>query len=131
MATNAARQIAGAAQAEPVADLLRRVADELRNAARAVDDVYAAADDAEAIAESATQYRPLTQALQELDHTYQKISCLADFLNGLAQSAPVQWALDPSPAAEGVTLSALAERLRSPEGPTMTLTAADGDLELF
>ena len=131
MATNAARQIAGAAQTEPVADLLRRVADELRNAARAVDEVYSAADDAEAAAQSAAQHLPLTQALQELDHTYQKISCLADFLNGLAQSTPTQWALDPAPAADRITLSALAERLRSPDAPVMRSDLTDGDLELF
>jgi hypothetical protein len=130
MATNAARRIAGAAQAEPVGDLLRRVADELRNAARAVDDVYAA-DDAEASAQRAAQHRPLVQALQELDHTYQKISCLADFLNGLARSAPEQWALDPSAAAEAITLSALAERLRSPDAPAAKPDLAGGDLELF
>ena len=131
MSTNAARRIAGAAQAEPVGDLLRRVADELRNAARAVDDVYAAADDAEASAQSAAQHLPLVQALQELDHTYQKISCLADFLNGLARSAPEQWALDPSAAAEAITLSALAERLRSPEAPMAKPDLSGGDLELF
>jgi hypothetical protein len=131
MATNAARQIADAAQTEPVGDLLRRVADELRNAARAVDDVYAAAGDAEGVVQSAAQHLPLVQALQELDHTYQKISCLADFLNGLAQSAPEQWALDPAPAAEAITLSALAARLRSPDALALTSDPADGDLELF
>jgi hypothetical protein len=131
MAPNAARQIASAAQTEPVADLLRRVAGELRNAARAVDDVYAAADDAEAAAQSVSQHRPLTQALQELDHTYQKIACLADFLSGLAQSTPAQWALDPAPAAEGITLSALAERLRSPDARAIRPDVIDGDLELF
>jgi hypothetical protein len=131
MATNAAKKFAGISQAEPVGDLLRRVADELRNAARAVDEVYGAADEADAVAPSSL-HRPWTQALQELDHTYQKLSCLADFLNGLAQSAPAQWSLDPNPAADGITLSALAERLRSPDTPAPgSERADDGDLELF
>jgi hypothetical protein len=130
MSTNAVRRFSSAAPTEPLGDLLRRVADELRNAARAVDDIYGAADEAEAVA-SNPQHRPLTQALQELDHTYQKLFCLADFLNGLAQSAPAQWALDPNPAANGVTLSALAERLRSPEPLEKRSDDLDGEFELF
>ncbi len=130
MSGNAVRQVSTIAQAEPLADLLRRVAEELRSAARAVDDAYGAADDAEAGAPGLRQ-PPLTQALQELDHTYQKLSCLADFLNGLAQSAPAQWALDPEPAAAAVTLSALAERLRTPEASPSRPDSGDGEFELF
>ncbi len=130
MSSNAARQASTIAQAEPLADLLRRVAEELKSAARAVDDAYGAADAAETGAPSRRR-RPLTQALQELDHTYQKLSCLADFLNGLAQSAPAQWALDPEPAAAAVTLSALAQRLRSPEASPPHPDAGDGEFELF
>jgi hypothetical protein len=130
MSRNAARTIATVAQGEPLADLLRRVAEELRHAARAVDDVYVSADEADPAALGG-QLLPLTQALQELDHTYQKLSCLADFLSGLAQSAPEQWALDPNPAADGVTLSALAQRLRSPETLGPRRNDSDGEFEMF
>ena len=127
--TNAARKIEveGAA---PLADLLRRVADELRAAARTVDAVPVSGEDARAAAEPRRR-RLLTQAIQDLDHTCQKLSCLADFLNALAHSAPPHWALDPGPAASLITLAALAERLRSPDGIAAEPPEAGGDFELF
>lgn len=126
MAMEAARKASTAEAAEPLADLLRRVAAELKNAAHAVDAIPVAAGGP---ATSAPP-RPLTQALQELDHTYQKLTCLADFLNAIAQSAPPQWALDPNPAAAAITLSALAERMRSP-GALARGDETNGEFELF
>ena len=127
MPTKAARKASTPEAAEPLADLLRRVAAELQNAAHAVDAIPVADGDDSTSAPP----RPLTQALQELDHTYQKLTCLADFLNAIAQSAPPQWALDPNPAAAGVTLAALAERLRSPAAPAARDDEANGEFELF
>lgn len=127
MSAKSARKASAPETAEPLADLLRRVADELRNAAHVVDAIPVADDGASANG----RRRPLTQALQELDHTYQKLTCLAEFLNAIARSAPPQWTLDPNPAAEGITLSALAERLRSPDVPSAQDGAANGEFELF
>lgn len=51
------------------------------------------------------------QELQDIDHIYQKVGNLSEFLAALALILPQQWVLDPSTASRVITLSALASRL--------------------
>jgi hypothetical protein len=71
------------------------------------------------------------QELQDIDHIYQKVGNLAEFLAALALILPEQWVLDPSTASRVITLSALASRLGfSPDG-TFAADHPAGDCELF
>jgi hypothetical protein len=70
------------------------------------------------------------QELQDIDHIYQKIGNLAEFLAALSLILPQQWMLDPSTASQVITLSALASRL----GLTSDAAAQDhaaGDCDFF
>ncbi|MFI4997942.1 MAG: hypothetical protein ACHQAQ_19435, partial [Hyphomicrobiales bacterium] len=84
---NLAGHAAPADRAEPVADLMCRVADELQDIARSIDQVSVPVDDA-LTRGTGSRHPPLILAMQELDHTRQKLACLASFLTRLAHSMP-------------------------------------------
>lgn len=70
------------------------------------------------------------QELQDIDHIYQKVGNLGEFLAALSLSLPPHWVLDASTASRVITLSALALRLGFAEG----IAVADhpsGDCEFF
>ena len=118
-----------ATEAEPVVDILCRVADELQAMAHSLAQVSIPGDDAFAHV-IRMRGQPFMIAMQGLDLTRQKLACLADFLSELARSAPRHWSLDVDRAAEVVTLSQLARRLRSAHGRE-DLDGSDGDFEMF
>lgn len=71
------------------------------------------------------------QELQDIDHIYQKVGNLAEFLAALALILPQQWVLDPSVASQVITLSALASRLGLAGDGTLMPDHPTGDCEFF
>ncbi len=71
------------------------------------------------------------QELQDIDHIYQKVGNLAEFLAALALILPQQWVLDPSTASQVITLSALASRLGLTETGGYVPDHPSGDCEFF
>ena len=71
------------------------------------------------------------QELQDIDHIYQKIGNLAEFLAALALILPQQWVLDPSTASQVITLSALASRLGFAAEDAYATEHSSGDFEMF
>lgn len=69
--------------------------------------------------------------LQELDHIYQKVGNLAEFLAALALILPQQWVLDPTTASQVITLSALASRLGLLNDKGFDPEHLSGDCEFF
>jgi hypothetical protein len=128
--TKPIRQEDTAIRTEPVVDILCRVADELQAMAHSVAQVSVPGDDV-VTRIIGMRDQPFMNAMQGLDLTRQKLACLADFLSELAQSVPPHWSLDVDRAAEVVTLSQLATRLRSPTQGEEGSDAADGDFEMF
>ncbi|SDR09653.1 hypothetical protein SAMN05444161_1623 [Rhizobiales bacterium GAS191] len=119
-----------AARTEPVVDLLCRIADELQAMAHSVAQVSVPGDDV-VTRIIGMRNQPFMNAMQGLDLTRQKLACLADFLSELAQSVPPHWSIDVNPAAEVVTLSQLAMRLRSSAHDGENSDSSDGDFEMF
>ena len=93
----------------PVGDVLRRAGHELAHLAWVLDDLQC-------------QLRPLLQdaagrdagmlrQIQSFDHIGQIAHGLEAFLAALALKTPPQWLVDPSAAAQNVTLADLSSRL--------------------
>ena len=124
--------ISTASRPEPVVDLFLCLAAELKDMADAVEQVSLPLDDMQGSGISSRD-RSFVNAMQGLDLTRQRLDCLAQFLTELAPSLPSHWTIDLDRAAEVVTLSDLARRLRSPGRTPSEIEddAADGDFELF
>jgi len=71
------------------------------------------------------------QELQDIDHIYQKVGNLAEFLAALALTLPKDWVLDPSIASQAITLSALASRLGFAENAEPAGKPLSGDCDFF
>ncbi len=71
------------------------------------------------------------QELQDIDHIYQKVGNLAEFLAALALTLPKDWVLDPSTASQAITLSALASRLGFIESTEPAAKPLSGDCDFF
>jgi hypothetical protein len=71
------------------------------------------------------------QELQHIDHIYQKVGNLAEFLAALAPLLPDHWTLDPSHASQVITLSDLASRLGLADGARYTESQSAGDCDFF
>ena len=71
------------------------------------------------------------QELQDIDHIYQKVGNLGEFLAALALILPQQWVLDPSTASQVITLSALASRLGFAAEEAYMAAEPSGDCEFF
>lgn len=71
------------------------------------------------------------QELQDIDHIYQKVGNLAEFLAALALILPRQWMLDPSTASQVITLSALASRLGLASENAPAQGHPSGDCDFF
>ncbi|MHB8883697.1 MAG: hypothetical protein ACYC5H_01195 [Methylovirgula sp.] len=71
------------------------------------------------------------QELQDIDHIYQKVGNLAEFLAALALILPQQWLLDPRTASQVITLSALASRLGFGTETTPASDHSAGDCDFF
>ena len=71
------------------------------------------------------------QELQDIDHIYQKVGNLAEFLAALALILPQQWLLDPSTASQVITLSALASRLGFAAEAAYVPEQLSGDCDFF
>ena len=71
------------------------------------------------------------QELQDIDHIYQKVGNLAEFLAALALILPRQWMLDPSTASQVITLSALASRLGLASENSASQGHSSGECDFF
>lgn len=71
------------------------------------------------------------QELQDIDHIYQKVGNLAEFLAALALILPEHWMLDPSMASQVITLSALASRLGFSGDNGIAADHPAGDCDFF
>lgn len=71
------------------------------------------------------------QELQDIDHIYQKVGNLGEFLAALALILPQQWVLDPSTASQVITLSALASRLGFASSEAYVTDPPAGDCDFF
>jgi hypothetical protein len=71
------------------------------------------------------------QELQDIDHIYQKVGNLAEFLAALALILPQHWVFDPSTASQVITLSALASRLGLAGDNDGALNQPSGDCDFF
>ena len=71
------------------------------------------------------------QELQDIDHIYQKVGNLAEFLAALALTLPQDWVLDPSTASQVITLSALASRLGFVGSTEPAAKPPSGDCDFF
>jgi hypothetical protein len=71
------------------------------------------------------------QELQDIDHIYQKVGNLAEFLAALALILPRQWMLDPSTASQVITLSALASRLGLTSENSASPSRSSGECDFF
>lgn len=71
------------------------------------------------------------QELQDIDHIYQKVGNLAEFLAALALTLPQEWVLDPSTASQVITLSALASRLGFLENAEPAAKPMSGECDFF
>ena len=67
---------------------------------------------------------------QNLDFIVQRLRSLATFMQLVAPGMEVNWTVDPSAAARGLTLASLTERLTSPAHVAANETAS-GDFQLF
>ncbi|MGB8276976.1 MAG: hypothetical protein WCF20_03445 [Methylovirgula sp.] len=71
------------------------------------------------------------QELQDIDHIYQRVGNLAEFLAALSLILPQQWVLDPSTASQVITLSALASRLGFAADSVYAPDHPSGDCDFF
>jgi hypothetical protein len=71
------------------------------------------------------------QELQDIDHIYQKVGNLAEFLAALALILPQRWVFDPSTASQVITLSALASRLGLAADSEHAAIHPSGDCDFF
>lgn len=71
------------------------------------------------------------QELQDIDHIYQKVGNLAEFLAALALILPEQWVLDPRTASQAITLSALSARLGFAPNSAYVADHPSGDCDFF
>jgi len=71
------------------------------------------------------------QELQDIDHIYQKVGNLAEFLAALALILPPHWVLDASTASRVITLSSLALRLGFGGEELFAADHPSGDCDFF
>lgn len=110
----------------PLAELIGRAGAELADLAATIERMHPLAA---AHARHAAATPDDIQALQDLDHTEQKLRALAHFLSDIAGATSADWRLDPQQALAAITLADLAARLAGQKPDNQTPTA--GELELF
>ncbi len=112
-----------------MSDVADRIGNELAELASAIHNVQVLISP---LLHEAAQSNPVhLHELQDIDHIYQKIGNLAEFLAALALILPQQWVLDPSTASQVITISALASRLGLMDGANLGAEAPSGDCEFF
>lgn len=104
-----ARDNDSAAPAMPMSDVADRIGNELAELAVAIHRLQVVISPM--LQDASPRDPKALQELQDIDHIYQKIGNLAEFLAALAITLPQNWVLDPSTASRVITLSALASRL--------------------
>jgi hypothetical protein len=112
-----------------VRDVLDKVAAELAELARLLDRFET--EVGPRILEAAARDLSLVVELQSLDEIGQRVSGLVAFLAALAPTAASRCRLDPGPAAERVTLAAMAARLGFREDDLPPTSQGHGDCELL
>lgn len=114
----------------PASLMLMRAARELHDLAAMTDRLQNVVGDVVILDTEAPNAR--VYELQDLDRLRQSISCLALFLESLAQDAGPEWHVDARKAIREVTLLELAGRLVHPDTEGRRLNAAPaGDCDLF
>jgi hypothetical protein len=112
-----------------MSDVADRIGNELAELASAIHNVQVLISP---LLHEAAQANPVhLHELQDIDHIYQKIGNLAEFLAALALILPQQWVLDPSTASQVITLSALASRLGLMDSSKLGDEASSGDCDFF
>lgn len=110
-------------------DVADRIGNELAELAAAIHNVQMLISP---LLHDAAKTNPIhLHELQDLDHIYQKVGNLAEFLAALSLILPKQWILDPSTASQVITLSALASRLGLTSEIVMQAEQPAGDCEFF
>jgi hypothetical protein len=123
IATNANRQQI------PIRDVLSRAGHELVHLAWLLDNLQ-------------SQIRPLLQdaaandtnmllQMQSFDHIGQLAQALGEFFSALATKTPPPWLVDPSAAAQAVSLADLSSRLGFTGEEKNSCSTAWGEYELF
>jgi hypothetical protein len=113
---------------QPLAEVLGRVRCELAAVAQAIDHMQA---EIGALTRQTAGTDPdYIRAMQEVDHSAQLLTGLADFLGAVAQMTPADWRLDPNAASEVVLLSELSARLAADEGHNVR-PMPSGDCHFF
>jgi len=110
----------------PVPDVLRTTSDEVRMLAGSAADLQNLIGNlvvAGAFGGSQSIYE-----LQNLDRLCQNLDAIADFLNGLSESALPAWKVDVASAAKTIKLADVAQRLT---GQTAGSQNATGDFDDF
>ena len=92
-----------------VSDVADRIGNELAELARAIHHLQLLISPL--LSEAALRDPKHLEELQDIDHIYQRVGNLAEFLAALSLILPQHWVLDPSTASQVITLSALAMRL--------------------
>jgi hypothetical protein len=110
-------------------DVADRIGNELAELAAAIHNVQTLISP---LLHDAAKTNPIhLHELQDLDHIYQKVGNLAEFLAALSLILPKQWVLDPSTASQVITLSALASRLGLTGDMAVEAEQPAGDCEFF
>lgn len=110
-------------------DVADRIGNELAELAVAIHNVQTLISP---LLHDAAKSNPIhLHELQDLDHIYQKVGNLAEFLAALSLILPKQWVLDPSTASQVITLSALASRLGLTSDIAFDGEQPAGDCEFF
>ena len=117
------------AAAVPMRDVADRIGNELAELAVAIHRLQMLISPL--LNEAALRNPVHLQELQDIDHIYQKVGNLAEFLAALALLLPEQWLLDPSTASQVITLSALASRLGLTPDGAFAADHPSGDCEFF
>ena len=114
---------------KPLVDVLHATAREATSLGQLACDLQAALSPLERTAGHAQQK---VEDLQSLDLLVQRLYGLADFLNALVPSLPIEWTSDVSKAAQVVTLSDMAQRLSCLDSTQNYVDVKEaGLLELF
>lgn len=113
----------------PIGDALSRVGHELVHLAWLLENLQCHIRPF--IQEAAAHDTNVLHQMQSFDHVGQIAHGLSDFLSALALDAPRLWIVDPSSAAQKVTLADLAARLGSTGEEENSCSTAWGDCDLF
>jgi len=113
----------------PIGDVLNRTGHELVHLAWLLENLQGHI--LPFIEEAAAGDANILHQTQSFDKIGQIAKCLSEFLAALALTAPRRWVVDPSAAAENVTLADLASRLGFSDEEKNLCSTAWGDCDML